>query len=114
MYFRQSFRIGLGALLLVLTCGSLASAGGIIDLLFKKPYHGPAPSYGRNWSRFVLEPPGHQRYYVYNVPDYPWIGQGHAIPTYNWGYFGARYGRTVVKEAPYYDDYRGWSFRPAD
>jgi hypothetical protein len=88
-------------------------AGELLALL-KKPYTGPAPVYARQPSRFVAVPPGHERYYAYNEPDYPWYTNGFGVPTYNWGYFGARYRPTIVGQDPYYPEYRGFSYRPGD
>jgi hypothetical protein len=82
--------------------------------LWKKPYTGPAPVYARQPSRAVAVPPGHQRYYAYNEPDYPWYNNGLGVPTYNWGFFGARYRPAIVGDHPYYNMYSGFSFRPGD
>jgi hypothetical protein len=88
-------------------------AGGLLDLL-KKPYVGPAPNMARNPGRNAAVPPAHQRYYAANVEDYPWLKNGLAIPTYNWGYFGAHYQPSTVTQHPYTNDYSGFSYRTAD
>jgi hypothetical protein len=38
---------------------------------------------------------------------------GYAVPSYNWGYFGARHGPTCVcnYHSGYYGDYFQWSWR---
>lgn len=33
------------------------------------------------------------------------------VTTYNWGYFGAQSGTSVVGHRNYYNDYKQWSFR---
>ena len=35
-------------------------------------------------------PPGPYRYPEYNTGHSPWYGYGFGVPTYQWGYFGAR------------------------
>ena len=92
------------------------AAGGSIKEWLKKPYVGPAPNNALNPGRHQAVPPGHQRYYAYNVEDYPWFKNGSAVPTYNWGYFGARYRAGFVGQNRYYpEEYNGGgSFRPGD
>ena len=90
-----------------------ASADGLLGLL-KKPYIGPAPNNARNPGRSAAVPPAHQRYYAFNVEDYPWFNHGFPVPTYNWGYFGAHFQPSIVTQHPYYNNYRGLSYRPAD
>jgi hypothetical protein len=90
------------------------AAGGLVGWL-KKPYVGPAPNTALDPGRHQAVPPGHQRFYAYNVEDYPWFKNGYAVPTYNWGYFGARYRAGVVGQHPYYpEEYSGGSFRSGD
>jgi hypothetical protein len=90
------------------------AAGGLVGLI-KKPHVGPAPNNALNPGRHQAVPPGHQRFYAYNVEDYPWFKNGYAVPTYNWGYFGARYRPGFVGQHPYYpEEYGGGSFRPGD
>jgi len=90
-----------------------AAAGGLLGWL-KKPYIGPAPNNARNPGRFAAVPPAHQRYYAYNVEDYPWLNNGYPVPTYNWGYFGAHFRPSIVTAHPYYEDSKGSSYRPGD
>jgi hypothetical protein len=92
---------------------SAAAEGWLVGLL-KKPYIGAAPNNARNPGRNAAVPPAHQRYYAYNVEDYPWFNNGFAVPTYNWGYFGARYRPATIGQDPYNNDYSGFSYRPAD
>ena len=57
-------------------------------------------------------PPGHERFQAVPVPAYPWLSNGLNVPTYQWGYFGARSRPRVVEQHGYAEDYRQWSFRP--
>jgi hypothetical protein len=59
-----------------------------------------------------MVPPGQERLRTVNVPAYPWLSHGLAVPTYNWGYFGARSRPTTLTQRAYYEDYVQWSFRP--
>ena len=42
--------------------------------------------------------------------DGRWPGYGFGTPTYNWGYFGARYRKVHVFHEGYYGDFRHWSY----
>jgi len=57
-------------------------------------------------------PPGQERFQAVPVPAYPWLSNGLNVPTYQWGYFGARSRPRIVEQHGYSDDYRQWSFRP--
>lgn len=106
-------------LAIVLTAAFACPAGvraadGLVGWL-KKPYVGPAPNNAFNPGRHQAVPPAHQRYYAYNVEDYPWYKNGYGVPTYNWGYFGARYRAGFTGQHPYYpEEYSGGSYRPGD
>lgn len=63
-------------------------------------------------NRYVHVPPGKERFHAVPVPAYPWLTHGEVVPTYNWGYFGARYQPRTVEQQTYYGDACQWSFRP--
>jgi len=58
-------------------------------------------------------PPGPQRYPQYAGGNHPWYGYGFGVPTYNWGYFGARYHGTCQgifnTYHGYHEDFHQWS-----
>ena len=100
---------------LALVCAGRATAGELLDRL-ATPHH-PAPTQHNSVNRYAAVPPGHQRYYVYNVEEYPWLNHGLAVPTYNWGYFGAHSRPIFSAQHPdsfYYHNAWQWTFRPAD
>jgi hypothetical protein len=113
MFYRRPLLCLVTGLLFVALSPASAPAGDFLELL-KRPYTGPAPVYARQPGRAVAVPPGHERYYAYNVPDYPWYSNGLGVPTYNWGYFGARYRPGVSGEHPYFENYKGLSYRTGD
>jgi hypothetical protein len=88
-----------------------ALAGGPLRLFSKVPaakaaeQHQPGP-YGVSYGT-----PGPYRYPEYNSGNYPWYGYGFGVPTYNWGYFGAKYRPAVVSHKGYYDRYTQWGYR---
>jgi len=49
-------------------------------------------------------------YPEYNV-NAPWYGYGFGVPSYNWGYFGARYRPAQVSHRGYYGDVSQWGYR---
>lgn len=102
-------------IILVLTMAviGLPTAAGAIEpgFLRQRILNGP-PHYPPTENRYAHVPPGHERFYAQPVPAYPWLDRGLNVPTYNWGYFGARTRPNVVEQHGYYDDYRQWSFRP--
>ena len=103
----------LGVLVGGMLLAAPASAGDLLGWLTRQ-YCGPAPTPATSTNRFTAVPPGKQRYYAYNVEGYPWYANGLAVPTYNYGYFGARYHPVVVRQHGYYSDCRQWSYRPGD
>jgi hypothetical protein len=113
MAHRRLVCLLLGALLY---WGCWASNAAAVDLLswVTRQHAGPAPSPASSTGRFPAVPPGKQPYYAYNVEDYPWYKHGCAVPTYNWGYFGARYRPLVVGGHSYYSTYGQVGFRPGD
>jgi len=86
-----------------------ASAGNWLGLL-KWQRRVPAESVG-NPKRIVAPPPGPHRYPEYNTGPCPWYGYGFGVPTYNWGYFGARYRPATIAHSGYYDTYTQWGYR---
>jgi hypothetical protein len=104
-------RYGLGAIVVLLGMGLAASAlAGEVVRTHQVP--NPTPYYPTTQNRFAHVPPGHERFYAQPVPAYPTLDRGAVVPTYNWGYFGARYRPRMVGQQGYYDEYRQWSFRP--
>ncbi len=82
------------AMVLSLACSSSATAGGLRSLLRK-----PAPK-----PRF---------YPVYVIPhDAHSQATGYAVPSYAWGYFGARRGPGPMGKTHggYYNDYCEWDW----
>lgn len=72
---------------------------------------GPPPGYTANPMQVVASTPGPYRYPAYQTGPYPWYGYGFGVPTYNWGYFGARYRPHCVGHSGYYGDFTQWSYR---
>ena len=103
----------LGATVWWVLSAAPAGAGDLLGWLTRQ-HCGPAPTPATSSNRFTAVPPGKQPYYAYNVEGYPWYAHGLAVPTYNWGYFGAQYRPLIVRQHPYYGDYRQWSFRPGE
>jgi len=103
----------LGVLAWEMFSANTATAADPLGWLARQ-YCGPAPTPATSTNRFAAVPPGKQRYYAYNVDGYPWYAHGAAVPTFNWGYFGAQYRPTVIRQHSYYGDYRQWSYRPGD
>jgi len=62
---------------------------------------------------FLRRPPAQPRFYPEYVIGYDTYGRqfGFGVPTYNWGYFGARHGPMCVRHTGYYGDYVQWSCR---
>ena len=58
-----------------------------------------------------IGPPGPHRFPEYQAGGYPWYGYGFGVPTYSWGYFGARYRPGYVSHKGYYGDYTQWGYR---
>ena len=109
----MSRRCLLGALFCVLTSGLLpatpATAGELLSRL-KGHLHKPPPGYVSSPRQIVAAPPGPHRYAEYNVYC-PWYGYGLGVPTYNWGYFGARYRPACIYHKGYYGDLTQWGYR---
>ena len=97
------------ALSLALLSPTPAAAGNLLGWL--TGYHcDRSPDYSGNPKRIVAAPPGPHRYPEYNV-HCPWYGYGFGVPTYNWGYFGARYRPACICHHGYYGDFSQWSYR---
>jgi hypothetical protein len=112
------WRCGVSCLLIGVLCGagawtSPAAAADVLGWLTRQSA-GPAPSPATSTGRAPAVPPGKQRYYAYNVDGYPWYSHGCAVPTFNWGYFGAEYRPTAIMQHGYFNDYRQYGFRPGD
>jgi hypothetical protein len=90
------------------------ATGGEVPTPPANPHHKVAPAPRDSVSRYAAVPPGHQRYYVYNVEQYPWFNHGCAVPTYDWGYFGARTRPILSAEHRYRDGIWQLSFQPSD
>jgi hypothetical protein len=92
--------------------GSSAGAGELLNRLVA-PSH-PAPTPHNSINRYAAVPPGHQRYFAYNVEEYPRLNHGLGIPTYNWGYFGAHFRPITSVQHRYHDGAWQGCFQPAD
>ena len=93
-----------------------AEAGSLLGWLGGCRHHPPA--YVGNPKRIVAAPPGPHRYAEHgphHYPEYnvygPWYGYGFGVPTYQWGYFGARYRPVCITHKGYYGDFSQWSYR---
>ena len=102
--------IFLPGLLLVLLLTPDSSPGGeLLGRLFG--HHGYEPYYlGNPKPGMAAAPPGPHRYPEYNVCG-PWYGYGFGVPTYNWGYFGARYRPACICHKGYYGTLSQWGYR---
>ncbi len=89
------------------TAGAAESGGPLRQRMVFGPPRVPS-----TLDRYAHVPPGQERFQAVPVPAYPWLNNGLNVPTYQWGYFGARSRPRVVEQHGYYDDYRQWSFRP--
>lgn len=86
-----------------------AHAGHLLEWLIGHHQRLP-PDYVGNPKRIVAAPPGPHRYGEYNVYS-PWYGYGFGVPTYQWGYFGARYRPACISHKGYYGDLSQWGYR---
>ena len=86
-----------------------ASAGNLLGWL-KGHCPGRSPDYLGNPKSIFGSRPDPHLYPEYNV-HYPWYGYGFGVPTYNWGYFGARYRPAVVCHKGYHGDLTQWGYR---
>jgi len=94
-----------GALLLAVLAAGPGTAGEL-------PRHGR--SHGRakwlgNPANFVPRPTPSHGFAVYNVPG-PYYGKGFGVPTFNWGYFGARSRTSFDSHLNYYGTATDWTF----
>jgi len=67
------------------------------------------------WPLFKKPAPEPRFYPVHVIPhDAHARATGYAVPTYNWGYFGARRAPTCIanRHTGYYHNYVQWSWRP--
>jgi len=65
---------------------------------------GVRPLVGLSWG-----PPAPNRYAQHQAGYYPWYGYGFAVPTFNWGYFGAHgHGTLLTGFRGYHEDF--WQF----
>ena len=90
--------------------GVVAEAGdGLLGRLVRGP-HGSPPQYLGNPQQMTVAPPTRHVYPEYNVPG-PWYGYGFGVPTYQWGYFGARHRPAVITHHGYYGEFTQWGYR---
>ncbi len=97
-------------LLLVWFVATPVGAGQWFPFFKDNSVHHP-PYWLGNPQRHVAAPPGPHRYAEYNNAVGPWYGYGFGVPTYQWGYFGARYRPAVISHKGYYGDSSQWSYR---
>ena len=98
------------ALFIALPSPAIARGGALWRLLHGADRH-QSPSYAGNPQRRVAAPPGPHRYPEYNAAATPWYGYGFGVPTYSWGYFGARYRPAVISHTGYHGDFTQWGYR---
>jgi len=97
----------------IFTLGALlpttAEAGNLVTWLRKcvenKPPYAHVPTVGVS-----VGTPSPERY-TGGRPCRQWYGYGWGVPTYNWGYFGARYQPVCICHKGYYGDFVQWSYR---
>jgi len=99
-----------GFLLLALLLASSAEAGDMFGRLGGRYVHHRRHGMVEP-QQHVAAPPGPHRYPQYNAAAAPWYGYGFGVPTYNWGYFGAKYRPAVVSHHGYYGDFSQWGYR---
>ena len=100
-----------GALLLGAVPATPADAGGWLAKCRILPARQQPPYWAGNPKQTVAAPPGPYRYPEYDAARGPWYGYGFGVPTYNWGYFGARYRPASISHRGYYGDFTQWSYR---
>ena len=86
-----------------------APAGELLGFL-KGPLHRHAPGYPGNPRQIAAPRPSPHLYGEYNVA-YPWYGYGFGVPSYQWGYFGARHRPAIGSHTGYHDDFSQWGYR---
>jgi len=92
-------------------CPAAAEAGGPLRL-FSKVHAAIAADHHQGSPHAISQgTPGPHRYPEYNTGNYPWYGYGFGVPTYNWGYFGARYRPAIVSHKGYYGRQTQWGYR---
>ena len=69
-----------------------------------------APHWTSTAKQYVARPTRPHGFSVYNVSG-PYYGSGFGVPTFNWGYFGARYRMGVECHQGYYGTFTQWGFR---
>lgn len=87
-----------------------AEAGELIDRL-KTLCHHPPPGYVPAPMQMAAGTPGPHRYPEYNTGSYPWYGYGFGVPSYRWGYFGAKYRPIAITHKGYHGNYSQWGYR---
>ena len=94
-------------------CVALASA--LIALIVLGPAFS-SPAMAGDLFRLLKKPAPEPRFHpVYVIPhDVHARAFGYGVPSYNWGYFGARHGPTCVSSTHrgYYHDYCQWNWNP--
>ena len=71
----------------------------------------PKPPYNQVPPTGVSIGPPNPCRYTGGQPCKEWYGYGFGVPTYNWGYFGARYQSVSVCHKGYYGDHCQWGYR---
>ncbi len=105
-----SVLLGVAVMGLGLMHPAAARAGGPFGLL-SRAHSGHAVQQQDGLHGVSTGPPGPHRYPEYNTGNYPWYGYGFGVPTYSWGYFGARYRPAAVSHKGYYGHYTQWGYR---
>ncbi len=100
-----------GALLLGLLPAASVDAGQWLARWRGQTAHHQPPYWAGTPKQTVAAPPGPYRYPEYDAANGPWYGYGFGVPTYNWGYFGARYHPASISHRGYYGDFTQWSYR---
>ena len=98
-----------GVLTLEILCSSAAVSGELLRML-RACHCEQGTTFLANPAGFVAVPPVPSRFGGCGSAP-AWSGYGFGIPTYNWGYFGARYRPACVSHTGYYGDYVQWGYR---
>jgi len=96
--------------LLMLSQPTPVAAGNLLEWMRGHARARP-PAYLGNPKQVAPSPPVPHPYYPEHNVHGPWYGYGFGVPTYPWGYFGARYRPAVISHKGYYGNFTQWGYR---